>query len=41
MVLRTDVEGWNDWHIEAFEGEMDAMPKIWEFAKERLTTEVI
>ena len=41
MLLRTDNEGRNAWHIAAFRGKQDVMQKIWEWAKERLTTQEI
>ena len=33
--------GMNAWHIAAYRGNVDVMQKIWEWAKERLTTEEI
>ena len=39
MLLHTDREGWNAWHIAAFKGKVDVMQEIWKLAKERLTTE--
>ena len=41
MLLRTDNDGMTGWHEAAFGGELDLMLKIWEWAKERLTTEEI
>ena len=41
MFLRTDNEGRNAWHIAANRSKLDAMQKIWELGKERLTTEEI
>jgi len=41
MLLRTDGEGRNAWHIAAFGGKIEVMQKIRELAKERLTTEEI
>ena len=41
MLLRTDVKGWNAWHIAAYWGKLDLMKGLWELAKERLPTEEI
>jgi hypothetical protein len=41
MLLRTDGEGSNAWHIAAFGGKLDVLKEIWYLAKERLTTEEI
>ena len=39
MLLRTGHEGRIPWHIAAFRGKINIMQKIWEWVKERLTTE--
>ena len=41
ILLRTDHEGSNLWHIASFSGDVDVMQRLWGFAKERLTTEEI
>ena len=41
MLLRTDREGWNAWHIASFRGVVDVMQRLWALAKKRLTTEEI
>jgi len=41
MLLRTDYDGRNAWHIAAYGGNVDTMRVIWELAKERKTTEEI
>jgi len=38
MLLRTDREGRNAWHMAAYWGELDVIEYIWELAKLRLTT---
>jgi hypothetical protein len=41
ILLRTDGEGRNAWHIAACKSKLYVIQKIWELAKERLTTEEI
>jgi hypothetical protein len=41
MLLRTDREGKTTWQLAAYSGNLDIMQKIWEWAKEKLTTEEI
>ena len=41
LLLRTDGEGSNAWHTEAYEGKLDVIKKILELVKARLTTEEI
>jgi len=41
ILLRTDREGRNVWHIATFRSNVDVMQGLWEFAKERLTTEEV
>jgi len=41
LLLRTGIKGRKAWHITAYGGELVVMQKIWEWAKERLTTEEI
>ena len=41
MILCTDGEGRNAWHIAAFSDEVDEMQRLWELAKKRLKTEDI
>jgi len=33
MLLRTDGEGRNAWHIAAFGGELDVLKEIWNLVK--------
>ena len=41
MFLRTDREEKNVWHIASFRSDINVMQRLWELAKERLTTEEI
>jgi hypothetical protein len=41
MLLRTDNKGRNACHLAAYSGKQDVMHKIWDWAEEKLTTEVI
>jgi len=41
MLICTDIKGRKAWHIATYWGELDGMQKIWELAKESLTTEEI
>jgi len=41
MLLRTDIKGSYAWHIATYGGKLDVMLKMWELAKERLTTDEI
>jgi len=41
MLLRTEHEGRNAWHVAACWGILDVMQIVWDWAKGRLTTEGI
>jgi hypothetical protein len=41
LLLATDGEGWTFWHVAASWGIPEMFKKIWEWAKEKLTTEKI
>ena len=41
MLLRTEDMGRTAWHLAAAFNNVDVMQKIWELAKEKLTTEEI
>jgi SRSO17 transposase len=41
ILLRTDNKGRTTWHPAAYSGKQVAMLKIWDWAKEKLTTDEI
>jgi hypothetical protein len=41
MLLRTDSEGRNVWHMAAYRGKLEVLKEIWVLANERLITEEI
>jgi len=41
LLLATDKEGRTVFHVAAYEGYLDIMLKVWEWAEEKLTIEEI